>query len=163
MATSQIATTPGDASAPTPSMLRSATRARAVGHVAVAILAAAFAFHLYWTLGGEWGAVTAYGSTDLPPRGVVAVVTLLIAAAALLVACRISALAARLPAGLLRWGPWLLVGAFALVGLGNLTAPADSYARDWHIFFFGPLLLILAALCAVVARSPVPGSRSRRL
>jgi hypothetical protein len=109
------------------------------------------------------GAVTAYGSTDLPPRGVVAVVTLLIAAAALLVACRISALAARLPAGLLRWGPWLLVGAFALVGLGNLTAPADSYARDWHIFFFGPLLLILAALCAVVARSPVPGSRSRRL
>lgn len=65
-------------------------------------------------------------------------------------------LGGRLPAWLLRWGPWALVGAFGLAGLSNLTAPEGSYAREWHLYFFGPLLLILALLCAVVARSAPP-------
>ena len=86
-------------------------------------------------------------------------VAALIAAASLFLLVRIGALLLPLPAGLLRWGSWALVVAFGLVAIGNLTAPADSYARGWHVFFFGPLVLLLAVLCAVVARSPIPRGR----
>lgn len=128
----------------------------AAAYAAAGILAGAFGIHVYWALGGDWGAATAFGSTDLPPRGVVAVVAALIAAAGLLVLRRVGALTGRLPAWLLRRGPWTLVAVFALAGLSNLAAPDGSYAREWHVYFFGPLLLVLAMLCAVVARSPVP-------
>ena len=134
---------------------------RSAGYAAAGILAVACAVHAYWAVGGTWAAATAYGSTDLPPRGLVAVVAALIAGAALLILARAGLLAARLPAWLLRWGPWALVAVFALAGIGNLTAAPDSYARDWHVFFFGPLLLIVAILCAVVARSPLRDARRR--
>ena len=138
---------------------RSGSRGRAAGYAASAILAVAGAVHAYWAVGGTWAAATAYGSADLPPRGVVAVVAALIAGAVLLILTRIGVLAVRLPARLLHWGPWALVAAFALAGINNLMAPADSYARDWHIFFFGPLLLSVAVLCALVARSPTGAAR----
>jgi hypothetical protein len=54
---------------------------------------------------------------------------------------------------MLRVGTWMLVVAFALAGVNNLIQPQDAYARDWHIYFFGPLLLTLAALCAIAERS----------
>lgn len=50
-----------------------------------------------------------------------------------------------------------MVLAFGLAGVGNLLAPEGSYARDWHLFFFGPLLLGVAILCAFVARAPMQG------
>ena len=126
--------------------------ATAAGYTAVAILAVAFLFHAYWALGGDWGAATAYGSTDLPPRAVVAVVAVLIAGAASIVLGQMGLWGHALPQRLLRLGAWACSVAFALAGLGNLTAPADSYAREWHVLVIGPLLLVLAALCAVVAR-----------
>ncbi len=88
-----------------------------------------------------------------------AAVTALIVVAAVLILARVGALAVPVPPAVLRWGSWVLVAAFALVGIVNLAPPADSYGRGWHVLFFGPLLLILAALCAVVARSPMPRRR----
>ncbi len=134
---------------------------RAAGWAAAAILTVACAIHVYWVLGGKWGAATAYGSTDLPPRAMVAVVAALIAGAGAVILARIGAWKIRFPARLLRFGPWALVAVFGLAGIGNLMAPEGSYARDWHVFFFGPLLLVVALLCAVVARSPIRGAPRR--
>ena len=135
---------------------------RAAGWAAAAILTLACALHLYWALGGEWAAATAYGSTDLPPRGIVAVVAALIAASVAVILARIGAWRVRLPAWLLRWSPWALAFVFAFASVNNVLAPEDSYAREWHVFFFGPLLLVVAILSAVIARSPIPDARKER-
>jgi hypothetical protein len=126
---------------------------RVAGQAAVAILVCVFGFHAYWGAGGEWGAATAFGSPDIPPPAASAVVAILIAGATLLVLARIGVLAAPLPRRMLRVGTWMLVVAFALAGVNNLIQPQDAYARDWHIYLFGPLLLTLAALCAIAERS----------
>ena len=126
---------------------------RAAGHAAAAILLAAAGIHAYWALGGDWAAATAYGSTDLPPRPAVAVVTVLIGAGAALLLARVGTLRVTLPAPVLRWGPWAMAAVLALTAVNNVLAPSDSYAREWHVWFFGPLLLVVALLCTVVARS----------
>ncbi len=69
---------------------------------------------------------------------------------------RIGVLAVPLPRWMLRVGTCVLVVVFALVGANNLIQAPDAYARDWHIYFFGPLLLTLAALCAIAERSTPP-------
>ncbi len=155
------ATTASDRAPLFASLRDSRSLGRAAGWAAAAVLTVAFAIHVYWALGGKWGAATAFGSTDLPPRAIVAVVAALIAGAGAVVLARIGAWGIRLPARLLSFGPWALVAVFALVAVGNLMAPEGSYARDWHVFFFGPLLLVVALLCAVVARSPIPGAPPR--
>lgn len=130
----------------------STSLSRAAGHTGAAILLFACGFHGYWAAGGEWGAATAYGSPELPPQAASAVVAVLIAGAALLLLARIGVLAAPLPQWMLRVGNWVLVVVFALAGVTNLIQPQDAYARDWHIYLFGPLLLTLAALCAIAGR-----------
>ncbi len=69
---------------------------------------------------------------------------------------RIGVLAVPLPRWMLRVGTCVLVVVFALVGANNLIQAPDAYARDWHIYFFGPLLLTLAALCAIAERLTPP-------
>ena len=130
--------------------------ATAAGHVATAILLFAFAFHAYWGAGGTWAAATAYGSPEIPPQAASAVVAVLIACAAVLLLARIGVLSVPLPRWMLRVGTWVLVVVFALAGVTNLIQAPDAYARDWHIYFFGPLLLTLAALCAIAERSTPP-------
>lgn len=151
-----MATTATDTSYSETSSTQRTRAGRAAGGAVAAILSIAFLFHAYWAAGGEWGAATAYGSKDLPPQAVVAAVAALIAVAVVFVLIRIGAVSVPLPERLLRWGPWALAGVFAFAALGNFTAPADSYAREWHVAFFGPLLLVIALLCALVARSPLP-------
>ncbi|CAA9479709.1 MAG: hypothetical protein AVDCRST_MAG67-784 [uncultured Solirubrobacteraceae bacterium] len=126
------------------------------GKLAAAILLLACGFHAFWAAGGEWGAATAYGSPQLPPQAATAVIAVLIGCAALLLLARIGVLAMPLPRWMLRVGTWVLVAVFALAGVTNLIQTPDAYARDWHIYFFGPLLLTLAALCAIAERS-IPG------
>ncbi len=125
----------------------------AAGYAGAAILLCASAFHAYWAAGGQWGAAVSYGSPELPPQAATAAVAVLIAGAALLLLARIGAVSAPLPRWMLRAGTWVLVAVFALAGATNLIQPQDAYAREWHIYFFGPLLLALAGLCAIVARS----------
>lgn len=129
---------------------------RGAGIAGAAILAGAFAVHAYWAAGGSWGATTAYGSPDLPPQAATAVVAVLIATAALLLLARVGVLATRVPDRLLHIGTLTLVAVFALAGVSNLIQPEGAYAREWHIYFFGPLLLILAGLCATAASEKRP-------
>ncbi len=134
---------------------------RLAGQAAAAILACVFGFHAYWGAGGEWGAATAFGSPDFPPPAASAAVAVLIAVSALLLLARIGVLAAPLSPRMLRAGTWVLVVVFALAGVNNLIQPQDAYARDWHIYLFGPLLLTLAALCAIANRSKPSQPRAR--
>ena len=143
-------------SAPTP-------MPRTAGYAGVAILLAVFGFHAYWGAGGQWGAATAYGSPEIPPQAASAAVAVLIACAALLLLARIGVLAAPLPRWMLRAGTWVLVAIFAFAGVTNLIQAPDAYARDWHIYFFGPLLLTLAALCAIAERSTLVSRSPRSL
>ena len=126
---------------------------RAAGYAGAAILVCAFGFHAFWAAGGQWGGAVAYGSPQIPPPAASAVVAVLIAGAALLLLARIAVLAVPLPRWMLRVGTWVLVVVFGFAGVHNLIQAPDAYARDWHIYFFGPLLLTLAGLCAIVARS----------
>ena len=51
---------------PVASLRDKGSLSRAAGWAAAAILTLACALHLYWALGGEWAAATAYGSTRSP-------------------------------------------------------------------------------------------------
>ena len=127
--------------------------ARAAGYAGAAILLFAFVFHAYWGIGGTWGAAVAYGSPEIPPPAASAVVAILIACAAALLLTRIGLATLPLPRWMLRASTWVFVAVFALAGVTNLIQDPDAYARAWHIYFFGPLMMTLAALCAIVARS----------
>ena len=159
---------PRTASSPKPSSTVMATSAasrtpntvhRFAGRVAVAILAFACGVHAYWGAGGTWAAATAYGSPDIPPPAASAIVAVLIASAALLLLGRTATRPTPLSPRMLRAGTWVLVVVFALAGVNNLIQPQDAYARDWHIYFFGPLLLTLAALCAIANRAKPANER----
>lgn len=52
------------------------------------------------------------------------------------------------PVSVSRWGTWVLVGVLALGALMNFAS-----SSPWERFLFGPVALLLALLCLVVARS----------
>ena len=52
-----------------------------------------------------------------------------------------------LPLGFVRWGTWILVGVLPLGAVMNFASPSN-----WERFLWGPVALILAALCLAVAR-----------
>ena len=54
-----------------------------------------------------------------------------------------------------RWGAWGLVVIFALSALNNLASQSQ-----WENFLMAPVALVLATLCAIVARTPT-GHRGR--
>jgi len=51
-----------------------------------------------------------------------------------------------LPFGVFRWGTWALVGGMTLSALGNFAS-----SSPWERFLLGPIALLLALLCLVVA------------
>jgi hypothetical protein len=53
-----------------------------------------------------------------------------------------------LPTGLLRWGTWTLVGMLALGAGLNFASPSN-----WEPFLWGPIALLVATLCLLLARS----------
>ena len=64
---------------------------------------------------------------------------------------------ARSNAALFRWGPWFFAVAMAIGAVPNFA----SQSR-WENFIFGPLALVLAALCIVVARAATTEPARRR-
>jgi hypothetical protein len=68
--------------------------------------------------------------------------------AALIVLGRAGFQVSPLPRALVRWGTWILVGVSLLAALVNFASPSS-----WERFIWGPVALILAGLCLVVARS----------
>ena len=101
---------------------------RVAGGIAASILVRAAAVHAYWALGGQWAAQPPTARPTCRHAAWSRSWTVLILAAAALLLARTSA-------------------------AGNFAAPAESYAREWHVFFFGPLLLGVSLLCAVAVRS----------
>ena len=62
---------------------------------------------------------------------------------------------ARGNAALFRWGIWFLAVAMAIGALPNFA----SQSR-WENLIFGPLALVLAILCVIVARRDATGRSS---
>jgi hypothetical protein len=130
----------------------SSALARSAGWTAAGMLTAMAAVHAYWAVGGGWPTDPAY--SPLVPHAVVGV--LLLGSAVVLLA-RAGVLAIQMPGPLLRAGPGVLAGVFAMIGLSNVLLPAGTRTADWQVYVFGAAVLVLAALCAVVAGAELPG------
>lgn len=138
---STISTTPLE-ERPAPSAL-----VFAAGCIAAGILVLVFAIQAYWAASDAGPEVRPL----LPPL-VLGVLTITFTlGAAVLLLTRVGALTVPLPRWLLRVGPWLLTAFFALLAAGNLQAIAVNPSGDWQIDLQGPLLLLLAGLCIIVA------------
>ena len=126
---------------------RTAAVAAAVGFLAIA------AFQVALALGAPLGRAAWGGTrTDLPTglRIASAVAVVVWALAATIVLGRAGFDIFSLPASVVRWGTWILIGLSLLGALMNFAS-----SSPWERFLWAPLALILAALCFVVARSGV--------
>ena len=121
----------------------------AIGLAGIAIFQLALAAGAPWGH-AAWGGANAHLSTA--QRSASAATVVFYAAAALIVLGRAGILRASGDAALFRWGTWFLAVAMAIGTLPNFA----SQSR-WENFVFGPLALVLAILCVVVARSAAIG------
>ena len=126
-------------------VVRVAAVVAAIGFAGIAIFQLALAAGAPWGH-AVWGGANAHLSTA--QRSASAAAGVFYAAAALIVLGRAGMLRARGNAALFRWGTWFLAVAMAIGALPNFL----SQSR-WENFIFGPLALVLAILCIVVARS----------
>jgi hypothetical protein len=120
---------------------------RAAGCTSAAILVLVFAYMVYWLTAGAGR----HFHSPLPPLPLAAWTTVWTLGAAALLLTRVGVLAASLPRWLVRVGPWLLTVFFAAFALLRLLLPGDGPSGDWQIDLQGPLLLLLAGLCIIVA------------
>jgi hypothetical protein len=130
---------------------RRAAIAAATGFLAIA------AFQVALVLGAPLGRA-AWGGTHVQlPLGFRIASALAVAVwllAALIVLGRAGFQVSPLPSALARWGTWILVGVLPLGALMNLASPSS-----WERFGWGPVALVLAVLCLVVARGATPPPR----
>lgn len=119
--------------------------ASAIGFLAIA------AFQVALALGAPLGeAAWGGGNVRLPARlriasGVATVVWVL---AIIIVLGRVGIEVVPLPFAIFRWGTWVLVGLLVVGALMNFA----SRSR-WERFIWGPVALVLAVLCFLIARS----------
>jgi hypothetical protein len=124
---------------------RTAAVAAAVGFLTIAVFQAALA--LGAPLGrAAWGGTHPQAPTGL--RVASAVAFGVWALAALIVLGRAGFHLSPLPTALLRWGTWTLVGVLALGAVLNFASPSG-----WERFLWGPIAVILAGLCLLLALS----------
>jgi hypothetical protein len=127
---------------------RPAAAAAAVGFLAIASFQAALA------LGAPLGRAAWGGSHVQLPTGLriaSAFAVLFWVVAALIVLGRAGYEIAPLPQGFTRWGTWVLVVLLPLGALMNFASPSN-----WERFLWGPVALVLALLCFIVARGATP-------
>jgi hypothetical protein len=107
---------------------------------------------MFWALGGSRGLSAVWGGNrdHLPValRVASAFAAFLLFVGAIIVLGRARYWVSPDRFGILRWGTWTLVVVMALSGLANF-ASSSRFER----FQNGPVALILALLCLVVARS----------
>ena len=124
---------------------RTAGVAAAVGFLTIAAFQAALA--LGAPLGrAAWGGTHAQLPTGLRVASAVAFGVWVLAA--LIVLGRAGFDVSPLPTAVLRWGTWILVGVLALGAVLNFASPSH-----WERYLWGPIALILAALCLLLAGS----------
>jgi hypothetical protein len=118
----------------------------AIGFAALAGFQAALAAGAPWGH-AAWGGADAHLSAN--QRGASAVAAAVYVAATLIVLCRGGIIwPGRRNAALFRRGTWFFAVTMAIGAVPNFA----SQSR-WENVVFGPLALVLAALCIVVARS----------
>jgi hypothetical protein len=123
---------------------RVAAALAATGFASLAIFQAALAAGAPWGH-AAWGGGDAHLSAGQQDASAVAAV--IYVAAALIMLCRAGGIwRARSNAVLLRWALWFLAIAMAMGSVPNLA----SQSR-WENLIFGPLAVVMAALCIVVA------------
>jgi hypothetical protein len=116
----------------------------AVGFAFLAVFQAALAAGAPWGH-AAWGGENAHLSTGQRVASAVAVI--IYVAAALIVLGRAGIIwRARSNAALFCWGTWFFAVAMAIGAVPNFASQSG-----WENFIFGPLALVLAALCIVVA------------
>lgn len=133
---------------------RPSALARSAGWCAAAMLVAMSAVHAYWAVGGGW-ALGPGVSPRFDPLAQYGVVAVLMLGSAVLLAARAGALNIGVPGPLLRAGPGVLAGVFAVIGLSSVLLGGPD-ASDWQAYVFEPLVLLLAVLCAIVAGEELP-------
>ena len=121
----------------------------AIGFAALAIFQAALAAGAPWG-DAAWGGANAHLSAA--ERSASAAAAIIYAAATLIVLGRAGIWGMRSNATVFRWGTGFLAVAMAIGAVPNFV----SQSR-WENFIFGPLALVLAALCIAVARSAANG------
>lgn len=126
-------------------LARGAAIAAAVGFLAIAGFQAALA--LGAPLGrAAWGGTRTNLPTSLRIASAVAVVFWVLAA--MIVLERADYHISPIPEPVARWGTWILVGVLLVGALMNFAS-----SSPWERFLWGPLALLLAVLCFVLARS----------
>ena len=125
---------------------RAAAVVAAVGCLTIA------AFQLALALGAPLGRAAWGGTHAQLPTGLrvaSAFAAGVWALAALIVLGRAGIQPSPLPSALARVGTWILVGVLALGAVLNFASPSG-----WERYLWGPVAVILALLCLLVARSP---------
>ncbi len=129
--------------------------ARPAAAVAAGVFIAVAGLQLFWAAGGDWGLSAAWGGTysHLPARLRVAsaLSAAVLIVGAVIVLTRAGYWASPVPFRVLRWGTWVFVVVLALSALGNLAS-----SSNWERFLNGPIALLVALLCFIVARSAEP-------
>lgn len=127
---------------------RTAAAVAAIGFLAIATFQVALAF------GAPLGRAAWKGThVRLPPglRTASAFAALFWVLAAAVVLGRAGFEVSPLSPAVGRWGTWILVGLLPLGAVMNFASPSR-----WERYLWGPVALILAILCFVVARGPLP-------
>jgi hypothetical protein len=132
------------------------TIARRTPRIAATVAATAFIVvagcEIFWALGGSRGLSGAWGGSHkhLPVRLRVAsaFAAILLVAGAIIVIGRVRYWASPDLLGIFRWGTWAFVGVMVVSAIANFASSSSS-----ERFHNGPVALLLALLCLVVARS----------
>jgi hypothetical protein len=131
-----------------PALVRTAAIVAAAGLVAIA------AFQISLALGAPLGRAAWGGAHVRLPAGfrlASGFAALFWAGATLIVLARAGYEVAPIPSTLARWGTWLLVGLLPLGAVMNFAS-----SSPWERYLWGPLAVVLAVLCLIIARSAVP-------
>ena len=144
-------------------------KTRDIGEVAAVGATIGFAglaaFQLLLAAGVPWGEAAWGGAhegtlpTGLRAGSAISIVVYAVAVAVVL--ARAGFDVPLVPRPVARFGAWVLVGLLALGALANFAS-----SSPWERYLLGPVSLVLAALCLVVARStrrPVRPKEPRRL
>lgn len=129
-----------------------ARRARTAAALAATGLVGVACFQVFLALGGSWGSAAwggGQGELSGGLRVASAFAAVLLAAAALVVLGRAGYWPPGGPSRVFRWGTWILVAMLSVSALANFASTSD-----WERLLMGPIALVLALLCLVVARSP---------
>jgi hypothetical protein len=126
---------------------RAAAAAAAVGFLVIA------AFQLLLAFGAPLGRAAWGGNHVQLPMGLRVASAFAVGVwvlATLVVLGRAGYQVSPLPPAVARWGTWVLVGLLPLGAIMNFLSKSN-----WERFLWGPVALVLAVLCLVVAQSEV--------